>query len=76
MKCVILIVSFLSLVGDFVNGFPTFPPEVASKLSEELRGLVHRRAERRLVFDPRTTPIDGKEDFSAFRQFSVLTLRQ
>ena len=65
MKFVILISVFLSLGSEVAYGFPS-TQHVTSHLSSELRRAVRRASEKRLLFDPLTTPIEGKSHLTIF----------
>jgi len=73
MNTLITFLSFLSLATEIVHGIPTFSPEGVAKISEDLRGLVRRKAEKRLLFDPLTSPIEGERAPRPFRM-QTLTL--
>lgn len=59
MNFVIIISVLVSLGSEIVLGFPS-SRDVSSHLSNELQRAVRRASEKRLLFDPLTTPIEGK----------------
>ncbi|KAF6803852.1 oxidase [Colletotrichum musicola] len=55
--------SLLPCLGSGVHAFPAYlngalPDDVASRLSEKVASVFHETHEKRLLFDPMTTPID------------------
>ena len=67
MKFVILISVFFSLGSEVVNGFPS-SHHVSSHLSKELRRGIRRASEKRLLFDPLTTPIEGESSDTGIQE--------
>lgn len=60
MKFPISRLSFCSLLSLAANAFPSLPSNGLPKLSHDLRDLARQQAEKRLLFDPLTKPIQGK----------------
>jgi len=67
-----LFLPFVALVLNGAFAFPTFTPEGATKVSNELRELVQTRLERRLLVDPLTTPIEGMVESSLSSRMGTL----
>lgn len=59
MKTAIPFFSFLLFLGNGVFGFPTLSTEGSNDIPEVLKGLTQNARNKRLLFDPLTTPIEG-----------------